>query len=303
MARIAASPERYQAFLDAFLTLGPRFGPVALRVGSTASTARNLWEKGWPGKPYAAPISAVYDSALKRLQEVNKPKTPELPQREIESAPQMGIRLDALEQRVEVSIAQRTSAQILQDSSINAVQTEVDLLQAFRCNLIGAVTVSSNLLKGFEVMAQAAAEQAITAAQNAPQMTLERVLKPMERFARLMASLASSSKVVMESQRLLVGAPQQITEQRGSDSQGGDLVERMARVGSVIEQLKRAGLVPGGTTIDASEYVGEETNAHTHATMPSSAVSVPPPPIDIERSGNVLPTDDEESSNSPELQD
>jgi hypothetical protein len=245
----------------------------------------------------------VYDKAIHRLSEKERAETPQLPQREIESAPQAAVRLDALEKKVENSLSQRTSAQILQDSSIAAVQTEVDLLQAFRCNLIGAVTVSSNLLKGFEVMAIAAAEQAITAAQNAPQMTLERVLKPMERFARLMASLASSSKVVMESQRLLVGAPQQITEQRGSDSQGGDLAERMARVGSVIEQLKRAGLVPGGTTIEASEYVGEETNAYTHVVMPGSAVSVPTPPIDIERSGNVLPTDDEESSNSRESHD
>lgn len=293
MSRIAITPERYQAFLDAFLSLGNRPNAVAKRLGCEPATAKKAWEKGWPEATYGAPIARVYAAALMRLDSAKRDaegKKATMPQEAIESAPQAP--LDGASPDTHAAYARRPSAAaILQQSAIDATQTEVDLLQAFRCNLIGAVTVSNRILKGFEALAIAATENAITAAENVAQVTPDRLLRPLEKFARIMTMLTTSTKSVVEMQRLLVGAPQQITEARGVDAT--DLHERMARAGKVLDQMRRSGLLPAdGQTqqIESTLYEGEETRAQRQGPAAAEVMMGDETTDDSERSGDDVPT-------------
>lgn len=268
MSRIKISPERYQSFLDAFLHLGPNHHAVARRVGCALGTARRAWDRGWPEVPYGAPISRVYAEALKRL-EASKPPTETstssqaLTQRPRES--ELGADSDRADAAPQCSTPPNlTPAQVLQESAIGAMQGEIDLLTCFRGNLIGAVSVSAKVLKALEALGDAVAENTIIAAQNVAQATPERMLKPLERFARIMTLLTTSADQVMKMQRLLVGAPQQITENRAPD--GADLSERMQRAGKLIEMMRRNGLI--NTDEVPPPYEGEEkpdAKGHTDA--------------------------------------
>jgi hypothetical protein len=154
------------------------------------------------------------------------------------------------------------------------MQSEVDLLQAFRCNLIGAVTVANRLLVGFEALAGATANNLMVIAQNEGQATPERLLKPLERFARIMSVMTASTKHVMEMQRLLVGAPQQITEQRGI----ADNADLMAKAHRVFDMMRRSGLLPSETQPDAGRYDGEETDAVLGEATTREVIDVPADP-------------------------
>lgn len=286
MSRIGISPERYQAFLDAFLQLGNRPNAVAKRLGCEPATARKAWDRGWPETPYGAPIARVYAQALLRLETtktaIEASKAPQTTQAGVESDESVRIGPDSSPHDVMTQRPQ-TAASILQQSAIDATQTEVDLLQAFRCNLIGAVSVSNKILRGFEALAIAATENAIVASQNVAQCTPDKLLRPLEKFSRIMTLLTTSTESVIKMQRLLVGAPSQITEQRGP-TDAGELDERMQRARRILDQMQRSGLIPSDERAqpDLRPYEGEETHAPQLAPVET--------PDDSERDGNTVPT-------------
>lgn len=268
MARMEINPERYQAFLDAFLHLGPHYHAVARRVGCSLGTAKKAWETGWPRQPYGAPISRVYAESLRRLEAnrtalVGPPGASQvvLTQKPRESDPltQPDRAYDAPQQAQNAS--QQSPTQILQESALSAMQGEIDLLTCFRGNLIGAITVSNKVLRGLEALAESVAENTIVMAQNVAQATPERLLKPLERFARIMGLLSTSTEQVMKMQRLLVGAPQQITENRGNDPELSDRVQRAAKL---FEVMARNGLIPAQAVEPEPPYQGEESDAKHH---------------------------------------
>jgi hypothetical protein len=307
MGRVRISPDRYQSFLDAFLMLGPRFSAVARRVGTDPTTARKAWEVGWPEAPYAAPIGKVYLEAAARLENAKKDAQAAAAERALTrdgvKSAQSAANEPSDRAARQSDSAPQTGAQILQQSAIDATQTEVDLLQAFRCNLIGAVLVSNKLLPGLEALATAAVESALVASQNIAQCTPDRVLRPLEKFARIVQLLTQSSKSVIEMQRLLVGAPQQITEQRTTPD-AGETADRMQRAKDILSQMQRSGLLPNvDSQDDALHYEGEESNIVRDVIEAQSVVPAPEPPQDSMRSGNDEPTVEETEDNYLELLD
>jgi hypothetical protein len=295
MSRVAITPERYQMFLDAFMSLGNRPNAVAKRIGCDASTAKRAWEKGWPQVPYGAPIARVYADAIRRLDttrhEAEKKQWVDLTRTQAESRESAPCAKDSelISSRAAESALRPSAAAILQQSALDATQTEVDLLQAFRCNLIGAVSVSNRVLRGLEALAGAAAENAIITAQNVAQVTPERALRPLERFARIIDILSASTKSVIEMQRLLVGAPQQITEQRAADT--SELHDRMRRAKQVIDQLGRSGLLPPDVAgqNELTQYEGEESNTHSRSVMADTVIEATEALDDSQRSDNTEP--------------
>lgn len=277
------TPERYQLFLDAFLTLGPRTGAVAKRLNCSPVTAHKAWHDGWPDKPWGAPISRVYADALKRLNE--REFTARRDDSQVSQITEQRPKSDASwEQGASGTpgqnagqalsgIAPRTAVEILQQSHIDAVQSEADLLQCFRGNMIGAVTLSARLLKALDLMGNTVMENVAQQAQNVPAMTPERILKPLEKLARIMGVLTQSTKAVVEMQRLLVGAPQQITESRGGEQ--GDPGERLERMRSLLAKLQGTGVLsPAGAAAvesEASHYAGEESGTASEPTAPDPA--------------------------------
>jgi hypothetical protein len=279
MSRIEITPERYQLFLDAFLALGPRFNAVAKRCGCSTPTARKAWERGWTDVPYAPAVSKVYADMLQRLENQRRAlqapaRDPAETQSAVPSVPQANVAPRLEEVASQLGVSKQTPTELLQESAINAMQSEVDLLQAFRCNLIGAVTVANRLLVGFEALAGATANNLMVIAQNEGQATPERLLKPLERFARIMSVMTASTKHVMEMQRLLVGAPQQITEQRGIT----DNADLMAKAHRVFDMMRRSGLLPSETQPDAGRYDGEETDAVLGESTTREVIDVPADP-------------------------
>ncbi len=275
MARIDRNAERYQAFVDAFLTLGPRFSAVAKRVSSTAFVAKGVWEQGWPDLPFAVPVSKLYAEALSRLNASKadleaKEKTA---QRNLLSA-DAAYTTGAVSALPPSQPRPLTPVELLNASQIGALQTEIDLLQAFRCNLVGALNASGRMLPAFSTLAEAVAQYLGLQAQNPAGCPPGVLLGHMEKFGKILGQLTTSTKQVMEMQRLLVGAPMQITETRGNlDINQGDLTERLARASRALDLMKRYG---EGQVIEpvSSEptYSGEETN------MPDSMPPTPTPP-------------------------
>ncbi len=247
---------------------------VARRVNCSAAQARAAWEQGWPEKAYAPAISKVYAEALRRLEHNRRIAQIAEDDRKLLATHREVISVegavDATFPNPETKIDKNnlTPAQLLQISQINAMQTEVDLLQTFRCNLIGAIAASAKLVPAFSALSASVAEHVLTAAQNPEVCTPDRLLGPLEKFAKIMTMLTASTKSVMEMQRLLVGAPMQITENRGTtdNTSAADYQERLQRASKVLDLAKRAGLMGDEPMQDGASYAGEETEL-THSVM------------------------------------
>lgn len=244
------TPARYQTFVDAFVASGPRFALVARKLGADPRLVRRLWERGIPGTPYGKPISAVYADRLRRL-ETARALTPR--------AVASGNGASDPPSQVGASGEKADPTDQIRNSAIAAVQNEADLLKAFRGNLIGAVNVSSALLRGFERLAEGVAESMILNANNVAGLTPRALLNPLEKFARITGLLAQSTRHVVEMQRLILGAPQSITEARGNGPAVMDPTERRERIARIFGQLQRSGLIEAETS-PSSSYAGEETD-------------------------------------------
>lgn len=242
------SPERYAEYLSAFLTLGPRFAAVARRLDLETRYVKRLWESGIPHLPYAVPLSLLYAQKLKKLESV----------RQTGAITQQGGR--SANGPNEGPGGNPPPAFDLAASAIGALRTEAELLQAFRGNLIGAITASASLVKGFERLAEGVAESMALQANNVTALTPRTLLNPLEKFARITGLLAQSTKHIVEMQRLILGAPQAITESRGGVSPVLDHTERRERIARIFGQLQRSGLIEAEAS-PSSSYAGEETDS------------------------------------------
>ncbi len=274
MPRVAINPERYQAFLNAFITLGPKFAAVARQVGCETATARRAWEKGWPEASYAPPISRIYAEHLKKRK--------------------LALSGTLVTQSVDSSAAATSQAPLqgvinpgaltpdsLKNAAVEALRQELDILQRIRATGAGLLGASERAIKGFAAMASSVAENMLVASQSVSTCTPESLLNPLERFVRCLDLMATTQERVMKMQRLLVGAPQHIMEARSGTSPAdpgddGGLAERLARLTAL---LQTAGVVQGPAVPETSlAYQGEESNAeqtsHSAAHNPVGGATV-----------------------------
>lgn len=174
-----------------------------------------------------------------------------------------------------------TAAELMQRSAIKATGQELEILAAFRQNMVTAVTLSSGLLRGLERMAIAVGEHLEVEAHNVAGARPSRLLRPLEQFSRITSQLAGSMKNVIEMQRLVLGAPTNIVETRQTSAAGADTAEdadeRLRRLQHTAALLIRMG---GDKAIEAVPYEGEESNVRQ--TLP--AVTQDGAETDVEKS-------------------
>ena len=270
MARIEINPERYQQFLDAFLHLGPRFAAVARRVGCADETARRAWSRGWPGVDYAPPICRVYERAQahRRAEQGLPPVSERAPVDTVcinsdEGAPgQMACMAQSVSQKVQ------SYQELVHSNALDAVKNEVDILQSFRASIIGGLGAANAVMPALTKLATSVAQSIELSALNNTTMRPSQLLQPMEKFARIIALLAQSTKSVIEMQRLVLGAPTSIIEQRQGNTSpdAGQASQRLGELAATIDIMRRHGLLEfdsDGNPVqpNPTHYDGEESDA------------------------------------------
>jgi hypothetical protein len=244
----AERSRQYHAISDAFLALGPRFPEVATRAGTDAQTVQNVWNRGISalGLP---PISTTYQKHLiARRTALHRGNG---------SAASTGA-ADAV---CLVSAVQETAADV--------PGQEADILAAFRHNVSSALGLSSQILVALRRVAVKVADRIATNLEESPHVGMETLLGPLETLSKSTAALSTATKQVFEMQRLLVGAPQQITEHRTSE-ESQEKIKMLLRVAEMMRDNRLDASAPERRVIDAVPYEGEESNASPPVAMTTS---------------------------------
>ena len=96
---------------------------------------------------------------------------------------------------------------------------------------------------------------------NPDYISIDSLLVPLEKIAKSTSLLAQTTKAVFEMQRLLVGAPQQITEHRGIGASESGAPEKIAALGQMLQLMQRNRIIEAQSSpapADTSRYEGEE---------------------------------------------
>jgi len=246
-------------------------------------TAKKAWFTGWPEHEWAKPIQPIWEERINgkkpenpapvdrapaveaeftdaEIERAVNPANPDLanPPKTVEHVRMMGVgevqrMLDNAVLQVKANVAQ-------------ALQAEQEMIGIARNNLKGILVASDKMLTGLMKLADSVSERLAQMAL-ATNVNPAKVLGYMDRLIKINASAVQAAAKLVEIQRLLVGAPQSITESRTTEkpapppSEGSkrDELERM------LEEAKRRALA----AVAHADPVGEQSTEEE----PSSALT------------------------------
>jgi hypothetical protein len=157
----------------------------------------------------------------------------------------------------------------VQETAADVPGQEADILAAFRHNVSSALGLSSQILVALRRVAVKVADRIATNLEESPHVGMETLLGPLETLSKSTAALSTATKQVFEMQRLLVGAPQQITEHRTSE-ESQEKIKMLLRVAEMMRDNRLDASAPERRVIDAVPYEGEESNASPPVAMTTS---------------------------------
>lgn len=246
----AERTRQYHAICAAFMALGPRFPEVATRAGADILSVQKAWDKGVSslGLP---PIGTVYQKHLAARREAMHRGEGCAASSNVHDA--AGI-LDRV-----------------QETAAEAPGQEAEILAAFRQNVTNALGLSSHILVALRRVAVKVADRIALNLEESPHIGLETLLGPLETLSKSTAALSTATKQVFEMQRLLVGAPQQITEHRTSE-ESQEKIKMLLRVAEMMRDNRLDASAPERRVIDAVPYEGEESSTSPAVTVPSGVI-------------------------------
>ncbi len=264
--------ERYEHFVNVFLAEGPNWNRVCRAMDCSQQTAKKAWSFGWPGIDWAIPIQIVYERRVNGKNDENpasvegekstgtvfadadveravNPDDPNLaePPKTVELVRMMGERevrqmLDTAVMQVRANMAQ-------------ALGAEQEMIGVARNNLKGILVVSDKLLAGLQPLVDAVSAKLTTMAL-ATDVNPVKVLGYIDRLIKIQAATVTAASKLIEMQRLIVGAPQSITESRSVEKPApttGEAATDRAKLETLLEEAKRRALAAALP----SEQVGE----------------------------------------------
>jgi hypothetical protein len=165
-----------------------------------------------------------------------------------------------------ISAQSETFQDLAHTSAVDAVQGEVDILQSFRQAILGSLAAANTVVPALAKVASSVAASMELSALNSTGLRPDHLLRPLEKFARVIHLLSTSTKSVIEMQRLVLGAPQAIIEQRQAPAGGesGEATQRLGELAATIDIMRRHGMITfDGTEAKAAapQYEGEESDA------------------------------------------
>lgn len=230
----------YRALCSAFLEKGPRFLDISQQFDIPLSALRQVWEKGIPSLDLP-PISRIYQE-----QQQDRALT-----QSANSCAASSNGLDAAFLR-----ALPPGGNVAYD----VTPEESAMLSGFRTNISSALELSSTILNVLRRVAVTTADRLAAEMEASPHLTLEALLARFEAVSRATDGLSRATMKVVQMQRLLMGAPQQITENRAPDD-SQEKLRTLMRVADMMRSAKLDGTTAPQQVIDAMPYEGEESSS------------------------------------------
>lgn len=219
--------QRYEHFVNAFITEGPHFTRVGGLMDCNYETARQIWLKGWPSIEWARPIKDVYAERVTAVKLAENPAPAERTQtadgtipageapiaNNATMAPSARVEMVRVMSDSEVNrVVSHAVAQVKADVA-KALLAERDMIGVARNNLTGVMVLSDQLLAGLQPLVRTVVERLHTMAADAS-VNPELILTLIDRVTKISKQAVEASKSLMEQQRLMVGMPQTISESR-----------------------------------------------------------------------------------------
>jgi hypothetical protein len=235
------TPQFYSDLIAAYRENPGRYGPAARAVGCDPATAKRGWEQGWlEHEPWARPIRDIIAQEVRaarvKLEEERQAKVDKIVGDAAKSTSQ-----DILEAAVvrERALAERAKnlAQLQADAA-GSIAEEAKMIRAYRTDLHGVAAMANQLLSGMEPIVKKVRE----ALQTDTSMKPAEAIAILRQLTSVLKEGAEAAQKTMEMERLLLGQPQQILEERVEPS--GDPADSLAKLSAAFETLQRLGMTP-----------------------------------------------------------
>lgn len=227
--------EKYAHWINTFIQEGRNFARVGRAMDVSKVTASKAWHEGWPKQGYG-PISVIYDEQVNG----KKPENPASAEREntsgtvfavteteartipttiddvlddVPDAPPINAELVRVMGDTEINRLLETAVMRVRANVAQALLAEQEMIGTARNNLQGILVLSDKLLAGLMPVVDTVVERLHTMASDAS-VDPKRVLGMIDRVIKINASTVTAGAKLLEMQRLMVGMPQSIHEQR-----------------------------------------------------------------------------------------
>lgn len=260
--------DEYERYVKAFTEYGPNYSKVAEVLGVAWKSAKLAWESGWDEEEWAGPIRNIYGTAVKIGEdaasverEVVAEVIPEPATHEPDIKPPAKlVRAEPVERRYSAS-----EAQLMLDAAIAKIRADVasalleeqQSLQVARNNVAGILISVDKMLAYVRPLVEAMMSKIAIMASDTS-VTPETVLKLIGQIMKVNKGAIEQGAKLLEMQRLLVGAPQSITESRTTEKPAplSDVAEtERARLESMWQNAQRRMIA----SADTSLLVGESS--------------------------------------------
>jgi hypothetical protein len=254
------------------------FNRAAIEANCDYRTARVAWETGWPELSWARAIKETVDLDIKlarvRLMEeqhrLREDKVKEVAEATISRAHDLALERERLNVEIEANLAKARA------DAAKAVVEESRMIRAARTNVTAVLVLANELLgsmKGLVDKTKVAIDR-----QEIDNPTT--ALRMLDRLTATIRTAADTAERAMAMERLLLGQPQQILEERRTapaqteDVSAEEAMSKIERAFRAVQELRKAGIDPSRPPIDVEAVGGyeEETDEPT-STEPTPSAS------------------------------